>query len=181
MSKDHKNYRQKLLIATIISVVVFVSLQTDLFVSLGLLNHASNKPQLQLNALNLAALGMDSRQIEKDVNRMIANMSNAQQGSHFFSGVISGLVFSQPWAGLTVGLIKESVDFTNNYRRDQINREYFIDATIDTIFWALGGYVGFYLLTAIYEIFRENKIRGPKDLIVFLGKKTLAKKNTEIA
>ena len=176
-----KHPRSRLLAAVIIALVVLVGLQSRLFISLGLLNYTAVKPQLELDALNLASLGLDADQIEKDVNRLIANMSNAQQGNHFFFGIISGLIFSQPAAGLTVGLMKEAVDFLNNYRGDRINSDYFIDAAVDTAFWALGGFVGFYLLTTIYEMFQLNNIRSPKDLILFLGKKSLRKRNSEPA
>lgn len=174
-----KHSRSRFFAAVVITLVVLVGLHSRLFISLGFLNYTANKPQLELDALNLAALGFDADQIEKDVNRLIANMSNAQQGNHFMFGVVSGLIFSQPTAGLTVGLIKEAVDFLNNYRRDQINGGYFVDAVVDTVFWALGGFVGFYFLATIYEVFQSNNIRNPKDLVVFLGKKNLRKKISE--
>ena len=164
-----KNRRLKLLVAIIITVVVVIGLNSRLFVSWGILDFNADKPVIELDVL--ARVGVNTDALEKDINRMVANVSNAQQGNHFIFGIISGLIFSQPTAGLTVGLIKESLDFVNNYRDNRINGGYFIDAFVDTIFWALGGFVGFYLLSVIYDMFRQNSIKSPKDLVVFLGRK----------
>jgi hypothetical protein len=167
--EERKNHRFKLLMAVIITAVVFVGLQSQVLVRVGILSLNHQKPVVELDAL--AKLGVDTDALERDVTRLVATMSNAQQGNHFIFGMISGLIFSQPAAGLTVGILKESVDFVNNYRDGRIGGSYLIDAVVDTTFWALGGFVGFYLLSAIYGIFRENDINNPKDLVVFLGKK----------
>lgn len=170
MTKEKKNYRFKLLISVIIVLVVLVGLNSRIFVRMGILDFNTEKPVIELDAF--AKVGVDVDSLERDINRMVANMSNAQQGNHFIFGMISGLIFSQPTAGLTVGIIKESLDFVNNYRDNRINGGYFIDAFIDTAFWALGGFVGFYLLSAVYEMFRANNIKNPKDLVLFLFRKS---------
>jgi len=167
--KTKRSRRLKSLIAVVTLLVVFVGLYSQLFVSLGIFNFNHQKPVVELDALEV--LGVDSNTLEKDITRMVANMSNAQQGNHFVFGVIAGLVFSQPAAGVTVGLIKEALDFFNNYADGLINGSYFIDSFVDIVFWALGGFVGFYLLVPLYDIFRENKIKNPKDLVMFLSKK----------
>lgn len=176
MKKDLKTYRNRsrLFIAAAITSIVFVGLNSHLFISLGILNFSPEEPQkVELDAL--AQLGVNVDWLERDLNRMVANMSNAQQGNHFAFGIISGLIFSQPTAGLSVGLIKETIDFLNNFRDGNINSGYFIDTLVDIIFWALGGFVGFYLLTSTYELFHSNNIKSPKDLAAFLGKKVFRK------
>lgn len=174
--EERKNHRFKLLAAVVITVMVYWGLQSQILVSAGVLNLNHQKPVVELDAL--ARLGVDTDALEGDVTHLVATMSNAQQGNHFIFGMVSGLIFSQPAAGLTVGIIKESVDFVNNYRDGLISASYFVDSVVDTTFWALGGFVGFYLLTAIYGIFRENNINNPKDLVVFLGKKFSRRANS---
>ena len=169
IKEERKNHRLNLLISVLITIIVLVGLQFQVFVSWGILDFNHQRPVVELDAL--ANLGVDIDVLESDITHLVATMGSAQQGSHFIFGMISGLIFSQPIAGLTVGVIKESVDFVNNYREGLIGRDYFIDSVVDTVFWALGGFVGFYLLSAIYGIFRENKINSLRDLVVFLGRK----------
>ena len=177
MNQSPKHTRSKLFIAILITLGVLIGLDSNLFISSGILSHVADKPRIELDALHLSNLGFDNDQIEKDLNKIVSNMSNAQQANHFFLGIISGLVFSHPVAGLTVGLLKESADFLNNYGRGLVNRDYSIDAVVDTIFWSLGGFVGFYLLISMYELFKSNGIHNPKSLLVFLKNKTFRKKS----
>ena len=171
IKKTKKNNRFNLLFATLITIVVVAGLQSQILISWGILDLSHEKPVVELDVL--ARLGVDANALEEDVTRLVSKMSNAQQGTHFILGTISGFIFSQPTAGLTVGLLKESLDFINNSRSGRVNNEYFVDAAVDTAFWALGGFVGFYVLSALYGVFQENNISGPKDLIVFVGKKFL--------
>lgn len=167
-----KHYRAKLVLSLIILLTVAGGLYWRFFETLGIFDFTSSRPQqAQLDETLLARLGFDTTAFEQDVDRLVRNMNNAQQGTHFLLGMISGLVFSQPTAGFTVGLIKEAYDFIQNYRGGHINTGYVVDAAVDTSFWLAGGFVGFYFLSALYDIFREQGIRNPKDIFLYIGKK----------
>lgn len=160
---------------------VVAGLYSQFFVSLGIFNFTANRPErIELDALGLSQFGVDVDTVENDINRFVASANNAQQGTHFLLGAISGLIFSRATAGFSVGIIKELYDFIQNYRGNHINYGYFIDAAIDISFWFAGGFVGFYFLSALYDVFHHYGIHNPKGLLVFLGKKVLGK-NIEIS
>ena len=183
-----KHYRAKLLLSLVILVFVGVGILFNWFVRTGVFNFSSHSNQLyvELGSLNLEQYGIPGDLIEGDLNRFISSMNNAQEGVHFLLGVISGFVFTQVTAGFSVGLIKEAYDLINTARLDQLNRGYLIDTTVDLIFWSLGGIVGFYLLTGLYDLFREHEIDGIRDLFRYVRRSALRwwndrKKGTEPA
>lgn len=164
-----RHYRAKLLVSLIILIFVGAGIMFNWFVRTGVFNFSTSEKSIrvELNSLNLEAYGIPGNEIEADVNRFIAGTNNAQQGAHFLLGTISGFIFAQPTAGLTVGLIKEGYDFFTHYIDSDLSRGYLIDAVVDTTFWTLGGLVGFYLLTGLYDLFREHNINGVKDLALY--------------
>lgn len=172
-NREHgKIYREKkrLILAIAIFLIVLVGFHSRLFTALGIYNYSSQSPRIELDVLQLQRFGIDADALESDVNRLVVSMNNAQQGTHFLLGMISGLVFSHPLAGLSVGILKESYDFIKTARRGDVNKEYFIDASVDTAFWFLGGFVGFYLLSLFFDFLQSRNIRSPKRLLLLLGK-----------
>ncbi|OGI99988.1 hypothetical protein A3H53_00260 [Candidatus Nomurabacteria bacterium RIFCSPLOWO2_02_FULL_40_10] len=167
-----KHYRTKFTLALAVLIIVFVGLYSQFFVAIGLFNYIADPPRVELDALRLERIGVDVDALENDIHRVVVSMNNAQQGTHFLSGAVAGFIFSQPTAGLTVGLLKEFVDLTGHYRAGTINKGYFIDTIVDVLFWFLGGFVGFYVLSAVHDFLHEHRIRGPRDLTVFVGKKS---------
>lgn len=171
-SPKPKHRRAKTILAFIILAIVFWGLHSQLFISLGIFDFTAREPQrIELDVLQLDKIGVDVETFEADINHLVANMNNAQQGTHFLLGMISGLMFLQPTAGFTVGVIKELYDFTQNYRGGYLNKGYFLDAFVDIFFWFSGGFVGFYILSSLFNSLQTNSIRSPKDLVVHLGKK----------
>jgi len=169
-----KHYRTKFALALVILILVSVGLNTTLFISWGWFNFTSHPPvRIQFTNLQIPIIeqiGFNVDEFENDINRLVSNMNNAQQGTHFLMGMISGLIFSQPMAGLSVGIIKEAYDFTTNYRAGHLNKGYFFDAITDTSFWLAGGIVGFYILSGLYDLFRTHKIRSVRKLFSTMRK-----------
>lgn len=167
-----KHYRTKLLVSLVILAIVSFGIVFNWFARTGVLNFSPYDKQLQvqLSSLNLESYGIPGKEIENDINQFLASMSSAQQGTHFLLGIISGFVFSQPLAGLSVGIIKEIADFFVDAKLHGIGGGYFIDTGVDMLFWFLGGVVGFYLLTGLYDLFREHNIDGVKDLVKYGGR-----------
>jgi len=164
-----KYYKTKLTLAALVLFAVFAGLYTPILAATGIFDYATDSPQVELDTLQLDELGVDTDSLEADINRIIMNMNSAQQGTHFLLGGVAGLIFSRSTAGLTVGVIKELVDFTDYSINGKLSREHLIDTSVDLAFWFLGGFVGFYVLGFVQDAFRENNIRGPRDLTFFLG------------
>lgn len=172
--------RAKLTLALLILIIAFIGLNSRLFISWGLFSANGHKSQtIELDALQLERIGISPEPIEQKIEQLVANMNNAQQGTHFLLGMVSGLILAQPHAGLTVGIIKEIYDFLQGYRTSNLTSGYMTDAIVDTLFWFAGGLVGFYILSATYDELRNKNIRGAKGTIQFGLHKLFKRKGAE--
>jgi hypothetical protein len=95
----------------------------------------------------------------------------AFEGVHFLGGMILGYAFSHPAVGLTFGIMKETVDWIRFAYTGRIYNESPFKSFMDIVFWASGGYVGYYLLANIHVFLHKRDIRGFKDLAEYSVKK----------
>lgn len=158
------NGRPKLIFAIIALAIVFVGLNSKLFVGLGIFNF-QNIPNVEL--------------LDIDANELNKKLASTQEGVHFLEGMVISVMFANPSMGMLVGFLKESFDIGNHYRAGTFNNTSVADGLMDLGFWILGALAGFYALIPIHAFFIENKIRGFKDLVQALKNKNPARNKNQ--
>src|ERR1700758_1498010 len=120
--------KTKLFVSVLISILVFLTLRTNLFDNFQIYRD----------------LGFSSGE---EVITREKRMNSNDEAIHFFLGTLSGYAFDTWIAALAIGCMKEIGDFANHYHHHSISRAQIIhDGIMDPIFWALGGFVGYFSL-----------------------------------
>jgi glycosyltransferase involved in cell wall biosynthesis len=138
-TKRIKVLRTKLFVSVLISILVFLTLRTNLFDNFQIYKD----------------LGFSS---EEHVITTEKKVNSNDEAVHFFLGTLSGYAFDTWIAALAIGCMKEICDFADHYNHHSVNQAQIIhDGIMDPLFWALGGLVGCFSLETFHILLGKSR------------------------